>query len=255
MEQQFGNLPEKEERIKKLLGHCFEITKIEDGDKIPVGGESIFSTEMKYKVVADLESFKDFYNETHEAFTKFDLVKLKGLLEQQNITVDEELFGKLLAFTRKYEKDFGDASESITERMNLYKNGEVALSEVFKNKAVQCAEIAALAQGYLQTEAVSSSYIGADVLWDKDSEDLYSEAHSYIVIHHGGSTYIYDPTNPTKSNVGTFPSIYTTEKNFDEEIGKGQRKFVTSKNVMNEQEVFYGVNTNPSLNVNEEDIV
>lgn len=255
MEQQFGNLPEKEERIKKLLGHCFEITKIEEGEKIPVGGESIFSTEMKYKMVADFESFKDFFNETHEAFTKFDLLKLRSLLDQQNIAIDEKLFGQLLAFTRKYEKDFGNASENVNERMNLYKNGEVALSDVFKNKAVQCAEIAALAQGYLQIEAIPSNYFGADVLWDKDSEDLYSEAHSYIVIHYGDKTYIYDPTNPTKSNVGTFPSIYTTEKNFEEEVGKGQKKFVTSKNIMNEQEVFYGVNTNSGLNVNQEDIV
>jgi hypothetical protein len=39
----------KQEKIKQLFGHCFEISRIEEGDRIPVGGESIFFSKSKYR--------------------------------------------------------------------------------------------------------------------------------------------------------------------------------------------------------------
>ena len=58
---------EKVEKIKQLFGHCFEISKFDEGDRIPVGGESIFSTEANIKITGDFENFKQFSHRNSRA--------------------------------------------------------------------------------------------------------------------------------------------------------------------------------------------
>lgn len=233
---------EKVEKIKQLFGHCFEISKFDEGDRIPVGGESIFSAEANMKVTGDFENFKQFFTEAHELTSKYDLPKLKEYLSSQGIEIDEKLFATLFAFTKKFEEKYPDNPERAEARRKLYsdKSREIKLSEIFGANTAECAEIAALAQGYLQQEGVPSTYFSGDVLWNKDEE--FSEEHSFIVIRQGDKVYIYDPTNPTGTTSGKFPSIYTTEANFDEEMAKGQKRFVTAKNLLSKKEAFYGTN-------------
>jgi len=47
-----------DKKTKKLFGHGFEITKIEEGDYIPVGGKSRFSDETDIKIEGDFSSFR-----------------------------------------------------------------------------------------------------------------------------------------------------------------------------------------------------
>ena len=232
----------EEERAKQLFGHCFEISKIEEGDRIPVGGESIFSTVANIKVTGDFESFKQFLSETHELSCRYDLPKLKEWLNSQGIEIDERLFAILFAFTEKLEEKYPDNSEGAEARKKLYsgKDKEIKLSDIFGANCAQCAEIAALAQGYLQQEGVPSTYFSGDVLWDRGQD--FSDEHSFVVIRQGDKIYIYDPTNPVNATYGKLPSIYTIEVNFDEEMARGQKRFVVAKNLFSKKEAFYGIN-------------
>ena len=181
---------EKGEKIKQLFGHCFEISKFDEGDRIPVGGESIFSTEANIKITGDFENFKQFLTETHELAGKYDLPKLKEWLSSQKIEIDEKLFATLFAFTKKFEEKYPDNPERAEARRKIYseKGTEIKLSDLFNANTAECAEIAALAQAYLQQEGVSSTYFGGDVLWNKDEE--FSEEHSFVIIRQGDKVYI-----------------------------------------------------------------
>lgn len=238
-----------EEKIKPLFGHCFEISKFEEGDNIPVGGESIFSSEADIRVIGDFKTFDQFFTEAHELASKYDLPKLHEWLNSQGIEIDENMFATLVAFTKKFEEKYPDNPERAEIRQKLYserrEGKEIKLSDIFSSNSAECAEIASLAQGYLQQEGISSTYFSGDVLWNRDEE--FSEEHSFVVIRQGEKVYIYDPTNPTNTTSGKFPSIYTTEANFDEEIAKGQKRFVTAKNVLSKKEAFYGVNNGTNV--------
>ncbi len=172
----------------------------------------------------------------------YDLPKLKQWLGSQRIEIDEKLFATLFAFTKKFEEKYPDNPDRAEARRKLYgeKSKEVKLSDIFNANAAECAEIAALAQVYLQQEGVPSTYFSGDVLWNKDEE--FSEEHSFIIIRQGDKVYIYDPANPTNTTSGKFPSIYTAEANFDEEIAKRQKRFVTAKNLLSKKVAFFGTN-------------
>lgn len=237
----------KQEKIKQLFGHCFEISKFEEGDHIPVGGKNIFSPETNIKVEGDFKNFKEFFQEAHEVATKYNLPKLKEWLSSQNIEIDEKLFAELFAFTKKFEQKYPDNPKRAESRKKLYgeKGKQLKLSDIFNADSAECAEIAALAQGYLQRRDISSSYFSGDVLQDKEWE--FSEEHSFIIIRQGDKFYIYDPANPTNTISGKFPSLYTVEVNFDEEMEKGQKRFVTAQNILSKKEVFYGVNNGTNV--------
>ena len=230
------------EKAEQLFGHCFEIGRFEEGDRVPVGGESIFSQEVNIKVTADFEKFKELFQQIHELSAKYDLPKLKEYLASQGIEIDEKLFSELFAFTQKFEQQYPDNPERAEARRKLYneKGKEIKLSDIFDANTAECAEIAALAQGYLQQEGIDSNYFSGDVLWNKDEE--FSEEHSFLLIRSGDKIYIYDPTNPTDTTAGKFPSIYNTQANFEEEMRKGQKRFVTATNLISKREAFYGVN-------------
>lgn len=230
------------EKAKQLFGQCFEISKFEEGDRIPVGGKSIFSTEANIQVAVDFKNFEQFLTETRELTGTYDLPKLKEWLILQGIEINEKLLATLFAFTKKFEEKYPDNPEKAEVRRKLYseKGKEIKLSDILNANAAECAEIAALAQGYLQREGVSSTYFSGDVLWNRDDE--FSIKHSFIIIRQGEKFYIYDPTNPTITTSGKFPSIYTTEADFDEEMAKGQKRFVTAENLLSKKEAFYGTN-------------
>ena len=230
----------QQEKIGQLFGHCFEITNLKEGDQIPVGGKSFFSGEANLKVEGDFKKFEDFFRAVDELSGKYDLSKLKEWLVAQGLNIDEKLFSKLLAFTKQFEQKYPYNPESTQNRKKLLIEEGVKLSDIFRENNAECAEIAALAQRYLQLLGVSSSYFSGDVLWNKDWE--FSEEHSFIVIRQDDKVYLYDPTNPTNTTQGKFPSIYTTEADFDIEVRKNQKRFVTAKNILSKEEAFYGVN-------------
>lgn len=231
---------------EKLFGQCFEAVTLDNNALIPVGGGSIFSDETDISVVGDFEAFKDFYDEAHKTAAGYNLEELQKWLSSQGIKADPKLFATLFAFTKVYEKKYPRNPEAQEERLKAYSGKkEVKLSELFTNGSVECAEITALAQGYLQREGVESRFFSGDVLWDKDQE--FSEKHSFIVIPQGQGQLIYDPTNPINTTQGMFPSIYTPEADFGNEVRSNQKRFIESKNVLNKKVAYFGVNNGTNV--------
>lgn len=249
-----GNEPKQAIVTEKLFGQCFELQKLEDNALIPVGGGSIFSDETNINVVGDFENLQNTLQEMHDSASKYNLPELKKWLESQGIEIDEKLFATLFAFQKILGKRYPINQEGQPAREQSYtqaKRKEVKLSELFASNTAACAEIAALAQYYLQHEGVTSKFFSGDVLWDKQHE--FSEKHSFIVIPLEDQTYIFDPANPTATTQGVFPSIWVTKPSFDEEVRKGQKRFVTATNILSKKEAFYGVNN--GTNVSEANVV
>jgi hypothetical protein len=234
--------PSEKEKLKEFFGHCFEISEIEAGSLVPVGGTSIFSHEVNIKVEADLDNFSDFYAKIKGIAEKYDLSKLREWLDAQGVEVDEKLFAELFAFTKTFEKEYPENENKQESRTKLYGSDDrqAKLSEVVESGSAECAEIAAVSQGYLQQREIPSSYFSGDVLWSKDEE--FSDEHSFLVIRQENKTFIYDPTNPTNTNHGSFPSLYAVGVDFDEEMSQGTKKFVEAENILNKEKAYYGVN-------------
>lgn len=244
----------KENIITKLYGHCFEIAKLEEGEDIPTGGSSYLSTEVDKMVKGDFEKFQEFLKETHDLTTKYHETPIQEWLNSQGVNINVKTFIQLLAFTKNYKNHYPNNPENNEMRHNLYKEKgkELRLSDIFNANSAECAENAALAQFFLQQEGTSSIYFGGEVAWSR--EDEFPEQHSFVVIQQNNETYIYDPTNPTKTTGEDFPSLYTTKVNFEEEMKKNKKTFVTATNVLSKQEVYYGVGDATNLNA-EKDII
>lgn len=250
IEQFFSSNLKKEswdQKIEKIFDHCFEIKKIEENDFIPVGGESMFSSETNIKAKADFENLKDFLNNTHSMADEYNVTKIKEQLTAQGININPETFAKLIAFSRNYDKQFPPNPQGAIIREKLYKEKEVKISDVFVSNGAECAEIAALAQFYLQREGVQSSYFSGEVCWDKDEDNPESESHSFILLKDGDKTYIYDPTNPLTIPSGKFPSLYTTTKDFESEVRLGKKRFVTAKGIGSNKEAYFGVSNHTNV--------
>jgi hypothetical protein len=230
--------------IKQHFGQSFEIHKIKDGDLVPVGGNNMFSKELDMNVLADFSSFEDFFNDIHKKISEANLNNLRQKLDSERMDIDERLFSIIYAFSQQlgkkylYDPDLNrPGHEEI--RKNIYKDkeGKNKLSRIFDANVEECTDIALLAQGFLQREGVSSSYFGGEVLWNKN-ENYGGEPHSFIVIQANEKQYIYDPSNPMINR--RFPSVYSIEKNFSEEINKNQKIFVTAENIRDKSEAYFG---------------
>lgn len=240
-------------QLKKHFAQCYEISYLSDGYSIPVGG-SIFSDEQDVTLLADFGLFNDFFLETHELVGKYNLAELHNWLKEQDIEIDAPLFATLFGFTEILNKKYPINKHGEMARKKLYKEtpSPVKLSDVFKEGCALCAEIAALAQAYLQQEHISSTYFSGDVLWKKGCE--FSQKHTYILIHRDAKTYIYDPANPIQANVGLLPRISKPTTDFDQEMVKRERKFVTAIDLISKKPAYYGVNNGANVFA-EKDIV
>lgn len=236
----------KQLEIRKYFGSCYEIPYIPDGCTLPVGG-SIFSDEQDITCIADLSSFEELFLEIHKLMCAYNMDNLRKWLNDMNFDIDPPLFAQLVAFTKKLAEEYPIHKENQYLREKLYreKAGTITLSDVFSKESAMCAEIAALAQGYLQQEQISSSYFNGDVLWKEEYE--FSEKHTFVVIRTEAATYIYDPANPLKTNQGTFPQISKLTVDFDQELAKGKRRFVTAIDIMTNKPIYYGVNNNTNV--------
>lgn len=233
----------KRPEIKQHFGKSLEIQNIRNGDLIPVGGSSMFSNKLDMEVVADFNNFENFFKEAHKLVVERDLLDLRQKLDSKDMDIDEKLFSVIYAFSQqlgeKYlnNPEFNGSENEINRKKNYKEKGkETKLSDIFNDNNEECAEIAVLAQGFLQREGINSSYFGGEVLWGKEHE--FGEPHSFVIIRENGKQYVYDPSNPMINK--RFPSIYSMDKNFDEEIAKGKKIFVTAKNIRNKSEAFYG---------------
>ncbi len=201
------------EKFEQLFDHCFEIKKIEKDDHIIVGGNNLWKD--KTKISCDLGNFKDFFDTIHNRVEGANLVKIKEQFLSKGIEINERLYAKLFFFTKEYLEKYPINQEGEKLREQFYKQEKDGkLSEIFKKNSAECAEIAILAQFYLQQEDVQSSYFSGEVVWDKDDEEGCNQ-HTFIIIKNNNRTYIYDPANPVD---GKLPNICTVDKDFDKEV-------------------------------------
>lgn len=241
------------EQIEKLFGHCFEISRIEDSDLVPVGGESQFSQEANIKVLADFENLREWFEKMQERKDK--IISAENLMVwAESRGLDRNIFSSIASFTKTFGEVYVLNPKPELSRQDLYRQagqGGVKLSDVFKGGVAECAEIAMVAQYELQRQGINSKYFSGDVLWGK--EDEFSEEHSFIVIRQGDKTLIFDPANPVNTEEGRFPSVYTVEADFNQEVRGGKKKFITAKNVLSGKNAYFGVND--GTNVSEKNIV
>ncbi|MCF7833887.1 MAG: hypothetical protein K9L98_02540 [Candidatus Pacebacteria bacterium] len=230
------------QNIEMIFDHCFEISEIAENDIIPVGGESMFSAKVNVTAIADFENLKDFFVKTRKLAEGYNLIKIEKQLVAQGVNINPEIFAKLIAFSRSYDEQFPYNPQGANSRQKIYEEKDIKISDVFRLNSAECAEISALAQVYLQNESIQSRYFSGEVCWNKDGENLESEAHSFILLEDGDKTYIYDPANPFTLPNGKFPSLYTIDKDFNSEVRQGQKRLVTAKNIISDQEAYFGVN-------------
>lgn len=228
--------------IVRYFGKSFEIPYIERDSYIPVGGTSQYTNETDIKVLVDSSRLEPLIQEMRDNASKYDRSKLKAWLQSGNIDIDENLFATLYAFTNVYTQRVGFNPDSA-KRRELYHNDSQRLSEVINRNAAECAEIAALAQLYLQEERIDSTYFSGEVLGSKSWE--FAEAHTFIPLKFNGREYIFDPANPHKASCadGTetlIPRIQKVE-NFRDKVGQGKKAYIETTSVLNQSQVWYGV--------------
>ncbi len=248
--------------IEKLFGQCFEASNFKDNARIPVGG-SMLSNEMSKFVVGDCNNFTNFYSEVDDQLAKYNLGQLDEWLIKQNIPIEVNSFSTLNAFTTIFGKNYPREAIAAAEgRLGTYQREEnPKLSDLFANNTIACAEIASLAQFYLQKKGVNSKYISGAVLWGGEKSWEFSEKHSFILIDQGDKHYIYDPTNPINAGdpaTGSkflLPRIYTVSTDFEKEIRANKQKFIQAISIYGSKGTVDYFGVNDERNVGKESFV
>ena len=245
------------DNIIRYFGRSFEIPYIEKGSYVPVGG-SWFSDELDTKVLVEGDGLESLVQEMKDTASRGDRTKLKAWLESGNLDVDENLFATLYAFTSVYNNQVGFKPDSA-KRREMYSNGfpRLNLSEIITGNAAECAEIAALAQLYLQEEGgAGSTYFSGEILWNKKHE--YADAHSFIPLKFNSQEYVFDPANPHRASSTRdgaemlLPRIQKVE-NFRDKISQGKKAYIETSSVLDQSLAWYGVGD--GTNVSERDFV
>ena len=233
-------------QITRYFGKSFEIPHIERDSNVPIGGTHFLTNETDINVFVDSANLESLIKEMKDTAAKYDKSKLKEWLESQNIDVDENLFAILYAFTDVYKNKFS-FSPDLEKRDKLYKE-KSPLSKVIFEKAAACAEISALAQLFLQSEGVDSSYFFGEVLWNKEWE--FADAHTFIHLEYKGKEYIFDPMNPhvrtAKGDEVLIPRLQRVE-NFKDKVSQDRKTYVETSSVLSGSTVFYGVGDGTSV--------
>jgi len=96
---------EKERFIEKLFGQCFEISTLQNNDKIPVGGVGFFpDSELNIEVICDFDNFNDLWKEIQNERERYNLQKLSEWLKKQGIEVRENLYLRPCKSNRNYSR-------------------------------------------------------------------------------------------------------------------------------------------------------
>lgn len=253
----------EESRVSNLYDHCFVVNKVNNGESLPVGGESRFSGSLDYTVEADFESeeITNFFEDIDKYVEKYEEVRdqIETNFEKNNIEnlpIDAYIY--LRSFYDAYEENYGFPVDSKQEQERLEKyssEDEPKLSSILKSKGSQCAELSALLQRYLQEKGVNTKYISGDLVRSpfgpEESGENFSEAHSYLFFENEQSDqdFIFDASDPVgKSNR---PGVYFVESNFQDKLKEEASKpleekeafFVPAKRIYDEKESYYGVSS------------
>ena len=233
--------------FEKLNETNCRISNIKNNDRILIGGS--FYGKLNLAVIADTDNFAKLFQtaaKNAQNFINNDGMQkwLNGLAPDFNT----ETFAHLCAFDNVLRKMYPELSAHPDKRKFFYDGSDKTLSEAVNTGVCQCAEIAVLAQTYLQQQGFESKYFGGELL--HSANDEFGEPHSFIVIKTSGKDYIYDPANPLPSKALYLPRIATIEATplqqaqFEAKIHTTDSKrncaFLEAKNILNKSSWYYG---------------
>ena len=236
--------------ITHYFGKSVDVTDIRIGGTSNAGGRNKFSNEQDLEMIVDT-GIEPLVQKMMLQKSSINKEGLKSWLEQSKIGIDTELYAPLFAFTNVYQQDVGFKISPANQREKSYANSSPLLSDLLSEGLAACAEIATLAQVYLQEAGIESSYFSGEVAWDR--KDEFAEPHSFIHIKHNGEEYIFDPRNPiaqsNDGNITFLPRIYHVH-DFKEKIGRDQKTLVEAKIIYNESKAWYGTGDGTNLTDN-----
>jgi hypothetical protein len=234
---------------QQFFNHCFQCTDIQEGDTIPVGGGTIGSTEVPWKVKADFEKFYQPFAETAERNAKqFTDTGWQNWFTTNLPNIDPTLATTLQTFTTAFEAKRKLQKSDEQQRKLLYDraNGKcLTLSQILSDNHARCIEIALLAQKFLSEKGVKSRLFSGEALFNYTSGEANTPApHTFLIIEHQGQEYIFDPANPTVLQNGTvlFSLLKpcTTFASRTEDLKK-DCFMIAAENVITKRASYYGV--------------
>ena len=252
------------EKINKT--NC-RIDNIQNNDNILIGGSSF--DLLNLIVVADIEHFEDFFQKVEKKGLEFENNKgMHEWLKKIAPDFDAKSFAHMFAFDNVLRKMYPNMSSNISKRDGYYSSEEPKkLSQSFNDGVCKCAEIAILAQAYLQRQGFESKYFLGEVLNSPDDE--FGEAHCFISMKIGNEDYFYDPANPTFDSIFNIPKISSIEatpaqkKQFENKIHSTSERrncaFLEAKDIFTKTSCYYGcgdgANILPSFIISKNNIV
>ncbi len=234
--------------FEKLNETNCRICDIKENDKVPIGGS--FPSKLDLLVTVDTDKFKDLFECAEK--TVITLQKNEKNIEwfkEIASNFDSKIFMQMYVFDHVLRKMYPDLSKNVQQRQNFYDiRGSRTLSQAFQKGVCQCAEIALLAQLFLQRQGIASKYFGGELV--HSLKDEKGEPHSFITFVVGTKDYVYDPSNPMLSSGRYFPRISSVEmtdthkKQFEKQIhiqteGRNSIYFET-KNILTGSKWYYG---------------
>lgn len=233
--------------FEKLNETNCRISDIQNNDKILIGGS--FMGKLDLSVIADTDNFEKFFQTVAKNAQNFiNNDNMKKWLNNAAPDFNPEIFAHLYAFDNILRKMYPDLSANIGNRKNFYDGTDKTLSQAVQSGVCQCAEIAVLAQSYLQTQGFESKYFGGELLRSETEE--FGEPHSFISIKTPKDDYIYDPANPLLNSAVYLPRISTLEVTpaqklqFENKIhtenGRRNCAFLEAKNIFTKSSWYYG---------------
>jgi hypothetical protein len=223
------------------------IGNIKNNDRILIGGS--FAGKLNLAVIADTDNFAGLFNaaaKNAQIFT--DNAGMQKWLSNLAPDFNAEAFAHMCAFDNVLRKMYPELSAHADKRKLFYDGSDKTLSEAVNNGVCQCAEIAVLAQTYLQQQGFESKYFGGELL--RSVNDEFGEPHSFITLKTSGQDYIYDPANPLLSKGLYLPQIAAVEATplqkaqFEAKIhttGGGRNcAFLEAKDILTKSSRYYG---------------
>lgn len=234
--------------FEKLNETNCRIGDIQNNDKIPIGGS--FYGRLDLAVTADIDSFETFFVTVEKNALSFENNDaMKKWIARIVPDFDVKAFAHMYAFDNVLRKMYPNLSSDLSARQQFYdKEGNKTLSQSVKAGVCKCAEIAVLAQAYLQRQGFRTKYFGGELL--RSFDDGIGQAHSFISFQTEHNDYFYDPANPMFNRGVYLPRISVVEatlaqkKQFENKIhsnGNGRNcAFLEAKNILTKAGWYYG---------------
>lgn len=212
-------------------------------------------------IVADTENLESVFNAADAFFEKIKWNNLCAEMEKSAVTLDPVLFGHLFSFQAAMQRgEYAPGnSDATARRLDHYKKSPAVLSEIFADKCAECVEMALAAQAYLIPRGYDAAFISGNVHWHKNGEFLeFNEPHSFLLMHGGEGSFIYDPANPLIfDGAQAVPSVYSIPAGMLgawENRASTEAAFMHLKNMISKKDALFGMNA-PELSYMNKSII